>query len=136
MHTLTVLDPGHFHAALTLREAHPLLEREVHVYARPGPELEKFLAIVNSFNTRDTRPTGWQLKVWEGEAPLEQLIAERRGGMVVVAGRNDTKMAAIHRLHSEGFHVLADKPWVIESGAIPLLHEATTAPPLAMHNLT
>ena len=36
------------------------------------------------------------------------LISERRGEIVIIAGRNETKMAAVKHLHGEGFHVLAD----------------------------
>ena len=32
-HTLMMLNPGHFHAALTLRESHPLIDDDVHVFA-------------------------------------------------------------------------------------------------------
>ena len=32
-YTLLFLNPGHFHAALTLREIHPLVNEEFHVYA-------------------------------------------------------------------------------------------------------
>ena len=74
MFTLAFLDPGHFHAALTLRERHPLLSDEVRVYARPGPELDAFLALVRAFNGRAERPTAWRPVVYAGEAPLESLL--------------------------------------------------------------
>jgi hypothetical protein len=48
VHTLLFLDPGHFHAALTLRVPHPGIEDEIFVYAPPadgaGVELRDFLA--------------------------------------------------------------------------------------------
>jgi hypothetical protein len=39
MHRLVILEPGHFHAALALRERHPRVDDEVTVYAAeaPGP---------------------------------------------------------------------------------------------------
>ena len=51
-HKLVVVNPGHFHAALTLRERHALLSDEVYVYAEDGPELRDFLQLVASFNER------------------------------------------------------------------------------------
>ncbi|HEX9841336.1 MAG TPA: oxidoreductase, partial [bacterium] len=73
MFTLAFLDPGHFHAALTLRERHPLVREEVFVYARPGAELEAFLGLVQAFNARAGRPTAWRPQVWRGDDPLERL---------------------------------------------------------------
>ena len=46
MHTLVFLDPGHFHAALTLRERNPRVSDTIVVYAPEGPELREFLALV------------------------------------------------------------------------------------------
>ena len=40
MHTLVILNPGHFHAALVLRERHPSLSDDIYIYSDPGPELE------------------------------------------------------------------------------------------------
>jgi predicted dehydrogenase len=135
-HTLIVLDPGHFHAALTLRRSHPRLNDEVFVYAGDGPDVENFLRIVGSFNSRERDPTRWKLHVYRGTDPLSRLVAERRGDLVVVAGRNDTKMASIHRLHAEGFHVLGDKPWLIDIDGLELLRRTAANPPLAMDIMT
>ena len=51
-HRLLVLDPGHFHGALTLRSRHPRVADEVVVYARDGAELRDFLALLGRFNAR------------------------------------------------------------------------------------
>jgi len=112
MFTLAFLEPGHFHAALTLRERHPLVRDEVFVYAPPGPELDAFLELLRAFNARAQQPTEWRPTVYAGKAPLERLVAERNADAVVLAGRNDTRMGTIRRLHAAGLHVLADKPWV------------------------
>ena len=50
MHTLLFLDPGHFHAALTLRVSQVRATDEVFVYAHEGAELRDFLALVERFN--------------------------------------------------------------------------------------
>ena len=135
-HTLVILDPGHFHAALTLRQRHPRLSDDVHVYASDGPDLEHFLHIVQTFNGRADNPTQWNLRVYRGADHFERLRSERRGDVVVIAGRNDSKMAAIRSLHADGFFVLGDKPWVIDPAQIGMLKDAATIPPLAMDIMT
>jgi predicted dehydrogenase len=135
-HTVVVLDPGHFHAALTLRRSHPRLKQDVYVYAEDGPDVENFLRIVHSFNQRPQDPTNWKLHVYRGTDYLERLRTERPGDVVIIAGRNDTKMTSIHRLHADGFLVLGDKPWLIDATAIGMLREITAMPPLAMDIMT
>jgi len=136
MHTLLFLDPGHFHAALTLRVRNPRVDRNVHLYAPPGPERDAFNALVHSFNSRGDDPTDWRLAVHESADPERALVEERRGAAVVLAGRNRPKLGAIARLHAAGFHVLADKPWLTEGAAIPDLERATAGWPLAMDIMT
>jgi predicted dehydrogenase len=131
-----VVNPGHFHAALTLRQRHRRLSDEVYVYAEEGPDVQRFLRIVHSFNDRAQQPTGWRLHVYRGTDYLERLLAERPGEVAIVAGRNDVKLRCIHRLHAEGLLVLGDKPWLIHPGEVTLLKEAATTPPLAMDIMT
>jgi predicted dehydrogenase len=135
-HTLVVLNPGHFHAALTLRKSHPRLSDDVHVYAENGPEVESFLRIVQTFNERAHDPTRWKLHVYRGRDYLERLRSERPGNVVIIAGRNDTRMASIHLLHADGFLVLGDKPWLIAADQISMLEEIAAAPPLAWDIMT
>ena len=137
MHTLLILNPGHFHAALVLRERHPRLSDEIYVYSEPGPDLDRFLEIAESFNNRQADPTQWQLIVHRGQDCLDKLIAEKRGDIVVLAGRNNTKMKNIATLNRAGFAILADKPWVTTEDALPYLG-ATMAPgrPLAADIMT
>jgi hypothetical protein len=101
MHTLLFYEPGHFHAALTLRVSNPRVDDTVHLYAVPGPERDAFLALVDAFNHRSEAPTRWQIELHEGDDPgelLERLITERPGDAVVLAGRNDGKLATIAAL--------------------------------------
>ena len=135
-HTLVVVNPGHFHAALTLRLPHPRLEEDVHVYAEDGPDLERFLAIVESFNARERNPTRWKLHLHRGRDFLQRLIAERPGRLAIVAGRNDAKIGLIERLHAAGIAVLADKPWVIRADQLDAVRRVCSAPPLAMDIMT
>jgi predicted dehydrogenase len=125
MHRLMFLEPGHFHAALTLRERHPLVADEVVVYVREGPEdagggreVVEFLDLLEAFNRRPQRPTRWRPVVRAGPEPLTRLLDERPGDAVILAGRNDRKMALARRLHDGGLHVLADKPWITGASAL------------------
>jgi predicted dehydrogenase len=122
MHTLTFLEPGHFHAALTLRERHPLVRDEIVVYVPAAPgggrEVVEFLDLLEAFNGRPERPTRWHPVVRAGPEPLARLVRERPGDVVILAGRNDRKMALARRLHDAGLHVLADKPWMTTAAAL------------------
>jgi predicted dehydrogenase len=140
MHTLIFPNPGHFHAALTLRDADPRLSDEIYVYAEGGAELDAFLALVEAFNTRREQPTRWRPRVYTGEDWFARLVAERKGDLAVLAGKNDRKMRDIRALRQAGFHVLADKPWVIDEAGLAPLREAmgpvSAGPPLVMDIMT
>ena len=125
MHQLIVCNPGHFHAALTLRQSHPSLSDEVHVYSLPGPDLERFQAIVKSYNERAENPTRWSLHVVTAADYLDRLIKERPGDLCVVAGRTDLKAAQLPRLHEAGFALLADKPWLLTAADLPKIRQVT-----------
>ena len=114
MHSLLFLDPGHFHAASTLRVPQARAADEIFVYASEGAELRDFLTLVERFNCRALNPTRWHPVVTTSADPIARLIDERRGDVVVLAGRNGGKARTIRRLHESGFHVLADKPWLVE----------------------
>lgn len=136
MHTLSFLEPGHFHAALTLGARHPRIHDEIFVYARPGAELDDFLALIEAFNGRAATPTAWRPVVRVGDEPLERLIAERPGRVVILAGRNDRKMPMMRRLHDAGFHVLADKPWLAGADGLEDLRHTLAGGPLAVEMMT
>jgi predicted dehydrogenase len=136
MHTLLFLEPGHFHATLTLRDAQPRVSDEVFVYARVGDEPREFLALVERFNGRAERPTRWRPVVLADADPLERLIAERRGDVVVLAGRNGGKARTMARLRDAGFHVLADKPWLVEPPDIRHVEASLAGWPLVMEVMT
>ena len=123
-HTLLVLDPGHFHAALVFRETHPSLSDEFFVYSEGGPDTDRFMDIVKSYNQRESNPTRWKIHLNQGPDALEKLIMERKGEVVVLAGKNHTRMELIERLNGEGFSILADKPWVTTETALPHLNSA------------
>jgi predicted dehydrogenase len=122
VHTLIFLEPGHFHAVLTLRERHPLVADEVFVYVRKDAdgdrEAAEFVGLLDAFNRRSQRSTQWRPVVRAGPEPLTRLLEERPGDVVILAGRNDRKMALVRRLHDRGLHVLADKPWITSATAL------------------
>src|SRR5215831_2276229 len=136
IHRVIFYEPGHFHAALTLRVPNPRLAPDIHVYATPGPEREAFVALVESFNTRATHPTGWKLHLHDGSHLLQRVVEVGHGDFVVLAGRNDTKLETIASLTQAGLHVLADKPWLTDSQQLPYLLQVTTGPRLAMDLMT
>lgn len=133
---LLFYDPGHFHAALVLAARNPRIDRDIHVYAPMGTELLNFVDLVNGFNSRADTATDWQLHLHTEADPLGRLISERRGEIVVIAGRNNTKLRDIRRLHAAGFNVLADKPWATSSTQLPDLDLVTAGPPVAMDIMT
>ena len=137
MHTILILNPGHFHAALVLREPHPRLAGDVYVYAEEGPDLDRFMDLVTAFNRRPENPTDWRIHNYRGDDYLKKLIEERKGDVVVLAGKNDAKMEDIEQLSRAGFFVLADKPWLIDSNGLGLLREAAAPErPLALDIMT
>jgi predicted dehydrogenase len=124
MHTLLILNPGHFHAGLVLRKSHPSLSENIYVYSESGPDLDRFKEMAESFNQRSQNPTHWKIHVYTGNDYLQKLIDEKKGDIVVLAGKNDTRMQHIETLNRAGFCVLADKPWITTENTLPLLHSA------------
>ena len=76
----------------------PRAADEVFVYAHEGAELRDFLALVERFNRRSPDPTRWRPVVTTADDPLGRLVEERRGDVVVLAGRNGGKARIIRRL--------------------------------------
>ena len=81
-----------------------------------------------SFNTRAEQPTHWRLHLHEGPQLLQRLVADGYGDFVVLAGRNNTKLATMASLTQAGLHVLADKPWLTDSRQLPYLTQVTAGP--------
>jgi predicted dehydrogenase len=118
------LNPGHFHAALVQKEMYPQVAPLAHVYAPLGGELIAHLQRIAGFNGRAHAPTRWELEVHAGPEPLERLLREKPGNVVILAGRNAAKIGAIQAALDAGLHVLADKPWIIAPEALPRLEES------------
>jgi len=116
---LMTLDPGHFHAALIQREMYPGVAARVDVYAPLGFDLFEHLKRVAAFNARADQPTSWQTEVHASGDFVDRMLRERPGNVVVLSGRNRGKIDRIVASVGAGLHVLADKPWILESGDLP-----------------
>ena len=112
---LVIVDPGHFHAALIQRDMYPGISPQVAVYAPLGPEVLDYLHRVSLFNTRVDQPTAWQLDVHTGPGFFNRMLEEHAGNAVVFTGRNRPKINRIIQSLDAGYHVFADKPWIIKS---------------------
>lgn len=112
---LMTLDPGHFHAALVQREMFPGVSPKVHVYGPLGFDLMEHLKRISGFNNRRENPTRWELEVHTGGDPLERMLRDRPGNVVVISGRNQGKIDRIKSSVEAGLNVLVDKPWIINA---------------------
>lgn len=136
MHTLVIVNPGHFHAGLVLREMHPAISPDVYIYAEAGPDVENYLKLVNAFNTRADNPTHWNFHLHTGPDYLARAIADRAGDVAILAGRNDKKIYDIAALHDAGFKVLSDKPLTIDSAGVEVLKKVLSGGPVLMDIMT
>ena len=125
---LTVLEPGHFHAALLQRKMYADIDPTVDVYAQDGPELADYVRRVEGFNRRPDNPTGWRLTIHAGSDFLERFTTDHSrgafGDIVVIAGNNRRKTEYLNRAIAAGFHVLADKPMAIDVDGFRSLEQA------------
>lgn len=121
---IMTLNPGHFHAALVQKEIYPEVDPRVDVYGEVGPDLLGHLERIVGFNTRRDNPTSWQLEVHAGPNPLEQMLKEKPGNVVVLAGFNRVKIDGIKAAVEAGLNVLSDKPWIIHPDDLPKLESA------------
>jgi len=121
---LITLDPGHFHAALVQKKMVPGVSPEVHIFAPAGPDLDLHLERVRGFNKRADDPTSWDLKIHTGPDFLQQMLAEKPGNVVVLAGNNRDKTRYILESVKAGLNVLADKPMAIDPAGLKMLEAA------------
>src|SRR5262249_38549894 len=114
-------DPGHFHAALIHKEMVPGVSPRAFVYAPLGPDLVAHLGRIAAFNTRPVNPTRWRLEVHADDDWLGRMPRPQPGNVVVPSGRNRPKIDVMLAAVEAGLHVLADKPWVVDSADLPKL---------------
>ena len=94
------------------------------MYSKLGPELVDYINRISLFNTRKDNPTRWELSIHTSDDPMREMLRDRAGDVVVFTGRNRGKIDRILTALRAGFHVLADKPWIISSADLPKLREA------------
>ena len=121
---LVILDPGHFHASLIQKDSYPDISPRVAVYAPLGPGLLDYMSRVALFNDRAESPTRWELDVHTGPDFLARMLRERPGNVAVFAGRNRAKIGRILQCLEAGYHIFADKPWIIVPEDLPKLASA------------
>lgn len=121
---LITLDPGHFHAALVQKTMVEGVDPVVHVYAPPGPELDRHLAMIEGFNTRADSPTQWKQEVHASPDYLAEMLRDRPGNVVVISGNNAKKSRYILECVKAGLNVLADKPMAITPADFKRIEEA------------
>ncbi|MDD2479498.1 MAG: putative oxidoreductase C-terminal domain-containing protein, partial [Victivallaceae bacterium] len=136
MHTIVIINPGHFHAGLVLRQMHPKLSEHVYIYSEPGQDLDNYLKLIESFNKREQNPTKWQFHIYTGQDYLEKAVAEKRGDIAILAGRNDRKIYDIEALHNAGFKVLSDKPLTIDERGVATLAKVVADGDVVMDIMT
>jgi predicted dehydrogenase len=112
---LMTLDPGHFHAALIQKDMYPGVAPRVDVYAPLGTDLFEHLKRIAAFNRRTEKPTRWETEVHASADFFERMLRDKPGNVVVLSGRNRGKIDRILASLTGGIHVLADKPWILES---------------------
>ena len=120
---LMTVDPGHFHAALVQKEMYPGVATRVDVYAPLGADLYEHLKRIDGFNRRGASPTSWAVDVHASPDYFERMLAERPGTVVVLSGRNRSKIDRIVASVKAGLNVLADKPWILRSADLGKLEE-------------
>ncbi|WP_149304528.1 putative oxidoreductase C-terminal domain-containing protein [Pareuzebyella sediminis] len=118
------LDPGHFHAALVHKKMYGQVDSTTYVFAPEGPEVADFLNKIEAYNTRDEAPSHWKVEKFFGDDYVEEMLAEKPGNVMVVAGKNSKKIDYILAAVKAGLNVYADKPLVINKEGFEKLKEA------------
>ncbi|MBN3581849.1 Gfo/Idh/MocA family oxidoreductase [Algoriphagus aestuarii] len=118
------LDPGHFHAGLIHKSMYPEVDSTIHVYAPEGEELRDYLKRIAGYNERPENPTAWSIETYTGNDFLQEMIQEKAGNVMVVAGKNDRKIDYILAALENGMNVYADKPLVIDPAGFQKLKTA------------
>jgi len=121
---LITVDPGHFHAALVQKKMYADIDTVVQVYAPEGNDLQLHLNRINSYNNRKDNPTHWNEQVYTGPDFFDKMIADKKGNLVMLSGNNQKKTDYILASLQNGFHVLADKPMVINAAGFDQLKQA------------
>tara|TARA_R110002167_G_scaffold150636_6_gene344380 strand:+ start:715 stop:2094 length:1380 start_codon:yes stop_codon:yes gene_type:complete len=121
---LMTLDPGHFHAALVQKTMYAQVDSTIHIFAPEGSDVQDFLGKIDAYNSRAEAPTAWKVVTHLGPDFLDQMISQKPGNVMIVAGKNSKKIDYILEAVKAGLNVYADKPLVINSQGFEKLKEA------------
>lgn len=124
--TIMTLDPGHFHAALIQKFMYPQVDSKVYVYAPEGQEVQDYLSRIDAYNSRNENPTKWSNTIYLGNDFFHEMLEQKPGNLVTLAGNNKEKTEYIYECIKNGLHVLSDKPMAIEVSDFNLLKDAYT----------
>ena len=112
--TLLVLNPGHPHGAQLQQSLKASLQRDVYVYAPVNNDLESaYLNAIKRYNASDKTGSTWQVHTHVGEDYLAQMLANKKGDLVLIASNNKTKADYILKVASAGLSIIADKPMAL-----------------------
>jgi predicted dehydrogenase len=120
VHLITV-DPGHFHAALVQKTMYPEVDSVVQIYAPEGDDLQQHMDRISAYNKRADNPTDWKEKIFIGGSFFDEMIKQKKGNVVILAGNNGKKTSYIKRSVDAGLNVLADKPMAIDRAGFEVL---------------
>lgn len=123
---ILTLEPGHFHAALVMKESNPRIDTTCYLYAPDNLATQQYLDYIKNFNTRKQKPTSWNTVWYKEKDYLEQAWKQPPGSILVLAGNNRSKTAWISEAVNRGYAVLADKPMAIDPEGFAKLELAIT----------
>ncbi|HYO84340.1 MAG TPA: putative oxidoreductase C-terminal domain-containing protein, partial [Bryobacteraceae bacterium] len=121
---LVTVDPAHFHAAQMHTGPLAGFSRESWIYAPITNDLASHVRSIAALRGRSPAPDHWRHRVYAGDDFFARMLADKRGDVVVLSGRNKQKIDYLAQSVSAGLHVLADKPWIIEAADFPRLQQA------------
>lgn len=124
IHSLAVVDPGHFHAALVTKSPVANINDTIRLYAPEGPEVKQYSDFINSYNARTDNPTSWVIAPNIGGNYFNAFRADTVSDIVVLAGNNRHKTDYILAAIEAGKNVLADKPMAIDKDGFEKLAKA------------
>ncbi len=115
------LNPTHGHATAAQSVQLSQIDTNIYVYSPDRKELDEYLHLINSLNTRKDNPTKWNEVVYIGKDYLEKMVQEKKGNVVVLAGNNRVKINYIEHSINAGMNVFSDKPMVIDKAGFERL---------------
>ncbi len=121
---LMALDPGHFHAALVHKTMYPQVDATIYLFAPEGAEVNDFLNKIKSYNSREENPTQWKIESKLSANYLEDMVSQKPGNVMIVAGKNSKKIDYVLEAVKAGLNVYADKPLVINPDGFKKLKQA------------